>query len=171
MLHSEAHGLKTVDPSTGFSESAIYYPDAFDSDAKLRFLEYYKSNGLKFNSTCKALGIKRDTVKKHIELDQVFRDAVHEIEDDWKEELEAISKASALNPKNIIERIFHMKCHFPAKYGQEFKTNTPQITINISSDDLNKVKKRTEAIEAEIVRDLESASLENVGSCNKKEST
>lgn len=150
----------SLDASTGFIQSAVEYDDAFDAESKTRFLEYYKNNGLRLNSTCKAIGVKRDTVKKHIKLDPMFKAAVDELHDDWLQELEAVSKKSALEPKNTIERIFHMKCHLPDVYGQELKQNFQPITINVNGNLLIDSKTRSEVLEAQIVQEAESRRIE-----------
>ena len=157
-----------IDKSSGFLQSSGPYLDAFDANSKHRFLEYYKANGLRLNSTCKAIKVKRDTVKKHMDIDPTFRAAVREIEDDWLEELESVSKVTALNPKSTIERIFQLKCHLPDRYGQFEKATNQPITINLNGNLLVDAKRRAEMIDAEIVREVEQESARMVSDsmCN-----
>lgn len=145
----------SIDSLTGFIQSQAF-PSAFDAETKTSFLQYYRSNGLRLNSTCKAIGVKRDTVKKHMEIDSVFRAAVEEIHADWLEELESVSMTTALNPKSTIERIFQLKCHLPDKYGQEQKQSSQSVVINITGDLVLDAKRRNNALEAEIVSEIES---------------
>ena len=140
----------TTDPATGMIESKGY-ASAFDAPRKLKFLEVFKNEGLGLYRTCRALGLSTDTIHKHYKLDPVFKKAYDEAKLEYVDDLEAISRTNALNPKSVIERIFQLKAHLPEKYGDQKTSGPPQITINIDSSVIEAAKARAQIIDAQEV--------------------
>lgn len=138
----------TVDPATGFLESNGY-ATAFDAQRKQRFLKVYKENGLGFYRACKALGLSHDTVNKACRVDPVFKAAFDEAMLEYADELEAVSRQNALNPRSVIERIFQLKSLIPSKYADQRVQSAPQITINIDGKMLDAIRQRSEAIDVQ----------------------
>lgn len=141
----------TVDPKTGFLESKGY-ATAFDAERKTRFLERYRSNGLGFYRTCAELGLSHDTVNKAVRIDQAFREAFDRAEKEYTDELEAVSRINALNPKAVLERIFQLRSLRPEKYADQRSTGNAQVTINFGKELIQKIFNRQDVIEADIVR-------------------
>lgn len=150
----------TVNSETGYIEN-LAYADAFDSDKKIAFLRLYKDNGLRLRRACDSLGMSMSTIHSHYRTDKLFRENFDAIEKQYIEDLEAISRQNALNPRSVIERIFQLKCLLPAKYGQENKPITQNITITLDGNFLESMKKREKIIDLEAnVSTLEKAQLE-----------
>ncbi len=153
-----------INPVTGFMENPGFI-DAFDSDKKVSFLKLYRDNGLKIWNTCRSMGISVDTVNRHYRNDPVFKKAFDEVETEYLDELEGVSRINALNPKAIIERIFQLKALKPEKYGD--KKNSGEITIQVKIDEnvLENLNKRQEllrnVIDAEIVDSQQAESAKN----------
>lgn len=140
----------TVDQATGFLESNAWL-DAFNAPKKQTFLALLKENGLKFWRTCAELGVKGDTVHKHLAIDPAFKDAYEQVKTEFYDELEGISRINALNPKSVIERIFQLKAAFPSKYGDNKQAAPSQITINIDGEMIRQASERARIVEAEII--------------------
>lgn len=137
-----------INPETGFLENPAYI-SGFNSARKLQFLEVLKNNGLGLYRTCKAIGVKYDTVNKHYKIDPVFKQAYDQAMTEYIDELEATSRVNALNPKSVIERIFQLKCLLPEKYGQENRPTSINVAINLDGNMLNLMQKRTETIDVD----------------------
>ena len=137
-----------VNSQTGFIESNGF-ASSFDSERKLAFLQNYKNNGLRLRRACREMGLSEATVSKHLKIDPQFKKMFDDVESDYLEELQAVSKSNALNPRSVIERIFLLKCLLPEKYGQENKISTQQININIDGKMIEMAKKREQIIDAE----------------------
>lgn len=135
----------TVNPITGFIESNGFI-DCFDSAKKLAFLKVFKQNGLKFYRSCDELGLKDETVKKHLRIDPVFKTEYERVRTEYFDELEGVSRVNALNPKSVIERIFQLKAAFPERYGDGKRENSINVSINLAGKDLNKIDFRESAL-------------------------
>lgn len=153
----------TIDPKTGFLQS-LAYDDAFSAERKTLFLETFINEGLGLDRTCRLLHLSTDTVKKHCAIDPVFKEAFLKAKAVYGDELEAVSRKNALNPKSVIERIFQLKALFPEKYGDQRGSSTPQITINFDGKLIEAMKKRETVIDAEIVDNQLTESAKNSGS-------
>lgn len=137
-----------IDPSTGFLESKAY-ASAFDANMKVIFFERLRANGLKLYSTAKELGISVHTINKHYQQDEQFKKVYDQLEREYADELEGVSRINALNPKSVIERIFQLKALLPQKYADQKSSGGTNITINVDSQLLSKVADRQSIIEAE----------------------
>jgi hypothetical protein len=138
----------SVDPETGFIESNAY-AIAFDAQRKQQFLQLYKANGLGLYRTCKALGISHHTINKHYKNDQAFKKAFDEAMEEYADELEAVSRQNALNPRSVIERIFQLKSLLPGKYADQRVSSAPQVNITIDAATLSDFAKRVQSVEAQ----------------------
>lgn len=143
----------SVNKDTGFIESTAY-PYAFDANKKVAFLKLFYDSGLKFYRTCAELGVKHNTVHKHLSIDPVFKDAFEQLKTEYYDELEGISRINALNPKSVIERIFQLKAAFPSKYGDVKSAGAVNVTLNIDGETIKKMIDRNNVIEAEQLQDL-----------------
>jgi hypothetical protein len=158
---TEAIPNRTTDPDTGFLESNAYI-QAFDAERKQIFLQRMKQNSLALYRTCKELGLSHHTVNKHYREDSAFKAAYDELQREYADELEGVSRQNAMNPKSVIERIFQLKALLPSKYADQKSVGQPQITINIDEKVLAEARARQKVIDAEIVEDQggESANKE-----------
>ena len=129
-----------VNPETGLLENPAY-PSNFNSDRKLAFIEAFKENGMGFYRTCKAMGLSHDTVNKHYQQDPVFRKLFDQAKLEYGDNLEAVSRINALDPKMYVERFFQLKSLFPEKYADQRQAS---VSVNISLDDnlVSMLKKR-----------------------------
>lgn len=150
-----------INPSTGMLESNGYV-HAFDSERKAKFLELYKSNGLRLRRACRSMGLSEDTVNKHYKIDPIFKQALDSAEREYIEELEGVSRLNALEPKAVIERIFQLKCLLPDKYGQNEKSSPSKIVINVTSDLLEKAKKMEQIVDAQVISSTQNTELKSV---------
>lgn len=155
-----------INPETGMIETSGNFMSPFDSDRKLQFLELYKQNGIRLRRACRSMGLSEATVSHHLKIDPVFKEQFDAVERDYIEELEAVSRENALNPKATIERIFQLKCLVPLKYGQEngySQRSNGQIVINVNGDLLIDAKKRIESMARQIDQNVidVSANLQN----------
>lgn len=148
---------------TGFIES-LAYKNAFNSEKKLAFLELLKK-GYTPVTAAQELRIHKDTFKKHFRFDHVFREAVQEAREFFGEKLETVSQINALEPKQILERMFQLKAIFPSKYGDPRWRSTGQMTINLvfPRKALDEVKKRNEVLDAELANSATKIPLFSVG--------
>jgi len=137
-----------IDPATGFLESKAF-PAAFDANMKVIFFERLKANGLRLYATAKELGISHHTINKHYQQDEQFRKIYDQLEREYADELEGVSRLNALNPKSVIERIFQLKALLPQKYADQRNQSSTNITIQVDSQLLSKVADRQNIIEAE----------------------
>lgn len=149
----------TIDPETGFLENPAYAND-FDAQRKKDWLRIFAENGLGFYRTCEKLGVSHSTVNKHYQIDPVFKQLLDQTRIRYGDELEAVSRQNALNPKSVIERIFQLKAHFPEKYADQRNSQANlNISITVDSELLRKAKERSEAIEAEIANEFGTPDL------------
>lgn len=150
-----------VDPSSGFVETTGKYATAFTAERKQQFIDVYVASGLRFKHTCKKLGISDHTVHHHISIDPEFKNKIDEAQAEYAEELEARQRNFALEPKQFMDRAMQLRCLLPGKYAREqnYGSSSP-ITINVSGDFLIDAKKRSEMIDAEIVREAQVARVE-----------
>jgi hypothetical protein len=152
----------TVDPGTGFLESNGF-PSAFTAERKQQFLNLYRSNGLGLFRTCRLLNMSCSTIHHHYRIDPVFKAEFDEAKAEYGDELEAVSRTNALNPKSVIERIFQLKALFPQKYGELRAPNTPEITINIDGNIIEMAKKRQQIIDVEPITSTHGLATESAG--------
>jgi hypothetical protein len=137
-----------INPETGFIEHPNFGYD-FDSRKKLAFIDIYKQNGLKFWRTAAEIGVKGDTIHKHLALDEAFAKAVKQAETEYFDDLEGVSRENALNPRSVIERIFQLKARFPNRYGDSKRDSAINVTITVDPNLLQNVTKRQEIVEIE----------------------
>lgn len=151
-----------LDPVTGYMETSGDYARAFDGERKENFLKVYRANGLAFYKTCKDLSISSHTITHHVKNDPKFADEIKQAEREYAEELEAKSRGVALNKDSAtLERIFHLRALFPDKYARDLKASGGEkIEINVIGDVMINQKKSFDAVETNIVREVESASIE-----------
>ncbi len=136
----------TVDPTTGFLESKAY-AHAFNAQRKQRFLDVYKENGLGLYRTCKILGLSHSTVNSACKHDPVFKEAFEQAMTEYADDLEAVSRHNALNPKSVIERIFQLKSLFPSKYADQRNVGgSTNIQINFDGKAMTVMNSREEVI-------------------------
>jgi len=156
------HIPTTINPSTGFIE-ANGYSCPFDSDKKIAFLKLWKENSLGLYKTCRQLGMSVSTIHHHYKVDDEFRRQYDEVEKTYFDELEAVSRLNALEPKMVIERIFQLKNRFPERYGDSQKQNSNQVVINIQGDLLIDSKRRIDSLRQHIDQEVieMSARIEN----------
>lgn len=157
----------SIDPHTGFLESPGFLSN-FDAQKKTTFLEVYKNNGLGLYRTCRSLGMSVSTIHKHYQIDPVFKKAFDECRTEYSDELEAVSRSNALNPKSVIERIFQLKSLFPEKYGDSKSSGSTQITVNIDGKMLETMKKRAEIIDVETITGTQEISVDTEGLTSAK---
>lgn len=152
-----------INPDTGMVETSGNFMSPFDSDRKLQFLELYKQNGIRLRRACRSMGLSESTVSHHLKIDPVFKEQFDAVERDYIEDLEATSRDNALNPKQVIERIFQLKCLLPLKYGQSEKTQQGNVTINVNGDLLIDAKKRIESMMRQVDHNIveTSANFQN----------
>lgn len=143
-----------INPETGMIETTGNYACAFDSEKKKAFLELYKKNGLAFYRTCKELSVGHSTINHHYEIDPQFKLEFDQAEKEYADELLTVSRRNALEPKMVIERIFHLKSLFPGKYSDGQKPQGNQITINVNGDLLIDAKKRIESMTRQLDQDV-----------------
>jgi hypothetical protein len=141
-------GYHVINTQTGFLENPAIAGN-FDSQRKTQFLKLYRDNGIRLRRACRSMGLSEATVSHHYKIDPVFREAFDAVERDYIEELEAVSKENALNPKSVIERIFQLKCLLPERYGQENKPQKTEIIINLGSVSVEKALEKTKILDAE----------------------
>lgn len=150
MAKRESIHNHTVDPKTGFLESSGYVY-AFDADKKSQFLARYRSNGLAIYQTCKEFGISHHTINKHYQIDKIFKAEMDHVEREYVDQLEAVSRTNALNPKAVLERIFQLRSLLPAKYADQKSNSCPSVVINFDGKFIEEMKRRENIIEAQIV--------------------
>lgn len=141
---------------TGF----VYSPgvlSTFTPQAKLKFLELYKANGLAIWRTCRSLGMSVETVHRHLQTDPKFKELFDEARQEYIDNVESTSRFCALDPKNYVERFFQLKALLPETYGEGKIARPMEITLNIDFGGLSKEHERTHSIDAEIVQELEQA--------------
>lgn len=148
MAEAQYAPIHTIDPQTGFLESNAYL-SAFDADRKLKFLEIFRRNGMGLYRTCAAIGLSVHTVNKHYQIDPVFKAAYDEAKVEYTDELEAVSRENALNPRSVIERIFQLKALKPERYADQKNLGSAQITINIDGKLIEEARKRSEVLDVE----------------------
>lgn len=142
----------TIDPETGFLESK-WSIAAFDAARKQKFLEVYRNNGLGLYRTAEALGLSVHTVNKHYQIDPVFKAAYDEAKTYYADELEAVSRTNAMNPKSVIERIFQLKALLPERYADQKNSGNIQVNITVDSSLLENISKRQAVLEAEEIKE------------------
>lgn len=136
-----------IDPETGFLQSTAY-PYAFDGQKKTLFLELCRENGMSIYKTCEMMSMDRQTFNKAYHADSVFKQAFDELERKYIDELEAVSRTNALNPKSVVERIFQLNALRPEKYRpQNYRAET-NVTINVDADLLKAVVERDRVLDA-----------------------
>lgn len=139
-----------INQETGYVENPAYI-NQFDSERKEQFLSLYKSNGIRLRRACREMGLSEATVSRHLHTDPLFKEKFEEVERDYIEDLESVSRVNALNPRSVIERIFQLKCILPNKYGQENKPQSLNVTISLDPNMLNNAANRLQSIDAEII--------------------
>lgn len=137
-----------IDSETGFTENPSYITQ-FDAEKKQTFLAVWKANGLGLYKTCRSLGMSVSTVHHHYKTDPAFKKAFDEVRSEYSDELEAVSRSNALNPRSVIERIFQLKSLFPDRYGDQKIQNQPNITINIDGNLIMEAQKRRDILAVE----------------------
>jgi len=150
----------TIDPDTGFVESNAYI-SSFDAEKKKQFLSLFKSNGLGLYRTCRQLGMSVSTIHKHYQIDPEFKRQFDDVRQEYVDELEAMSRTNALNPKSVIERIFQLKALLPSKYGDQKSSAPTQINVNLSPDLVEIIKKREQVLEADVITSTPSLATES----------
>ena len=140
----------TIDPVTGYIES-LGYAHAFDAVKKDEFLEVYRRNGLALYRTCRELSLSPSSIHKHYKIDPVFKEKFDQVEREYTDELEGVSRRNALEPRMVIERIFQLKALRPEKYADVKSLGPTQIVINVDGNTLTQIKKREEIVDAEVV--------------------
>lgn len=158
-----------INPETGYLENPAYAND-FDSERKKRFLETFKANGMGLYRTCRALGMSTSTVHRHYQIDPLFKKNFDEAREEYGDELQAVSRVNALNPRSVIERIFQLKSLFPEKYGDSRTSGALSITINVDDNLLKSAQKRDQILDAvdlnsTLPTDVENHSLSTGRDC------
>lgn len=140
------------------------YARAFDVQRKEDFLRVYRANGLAFYKTCKDLGLSHHTLNHHVKNDPAFAAELRQVEREFSEELEAKSRTIALSKDSAtLERIFHLRAFFPEKYAKDLKQDSNErIQINVVGDVLISQKKKLDAVDTTIVREIESANTDPI---------
>ena len=141
-----------IDPETGFLENPAYSYD-FNAERKIKFLEVFSKNGLGMYRTCRALGLSPGTVNRHYQIDPVFKKALDTARTIYADELEAVSRENALNPRSVIERIFQLKSLVPEKYGDQRRDSNLNININFDGKALELSRERSKVLDAEVIDD------------------
>lgn len=150
MAERESIPNHTQDNETGYLESNGFSL-AFDAQKKTEFLKLYKANGLRYWKTCEQLGVKGETVNKHLRIDPVFQHDMEKLEAEYVDNLEAMSRDIAMTPKGVIDRMCQLKALLPGKYGgHENRNHGPQVIINLDGKFLEDMRKREQIIEAQI---------------------
>lgn len=153
-----AHVPTSINPITNFVE-ANGYPCPFDSEKKISFLKLWKSNSLGLYKTCRQLGMSVSTVHHHYKTDMEFKHQYDEVEKDYFDELEAVSRENALVPKMVIERIFQLKNRFPERYGDgQNRQHNDQVVIQVQGDLVINSKKRIESMTQQVDQEVIDAS-------------
>lgn len=147
-----------IDDKTGFLVSPAY-SYAFDSDKKLAFIELIKQ-GFREREAASQMNVHPDTIKKHLNIDPLFKEYVSDALASYGFKLESVSRINALNPKSVIERIFQLKSIFPDRYGDAKGTGNTLINLVFDGKVLEKIRKRDEVIEAEVVTVLATESTD-----------
>lgn len=150
-----------VHESTGFLESTKQGEiEAFDATKKLSFIETLRANDFRFAITCQQSGVSPHTIYKHRRNDKAFDDAIQESVKEYAEHLEWVSRQQALEPKATLERIFQLRALLPDRYARDLKgQGGEKIEINVVGDVMISHKKSFDAVETNIVREVESASV------------
>lgn len=149
-----------VNPETGFLEN-LSIATAFNSDRKVQFLRLYKANSLAVYETCDMMGLSHHTLNTHYKADPVFKQAVDDLRERYTDELEAVSRRNALEPKMVIERIFQLKSLKPQTYADQKLISGPNIVFNIDARLLSKELDRVKAIDAQVVYETAEVNLKN----------
>lgn len=138
----------TIDPETGFLENNGYgYP--FNAERKKQFIEAFVENGLGLYKTCKFLGVRYETVFNHLRQDEAFKRTFEEARKLYADDLDAISKQNARNPRSVIERIFQLKSLFPERYSDQRQQANVNVNVSLDGKLLETIQKRQEVIDIE----------------------
>jgi len=148
MAEAQYANNHVIDPETGFLENPAYAYD-FNAERKVQFLKVFSNNGLGMYRTCKALGLSPATVNKHYQIDSVFKKALDTARMVYADELEAVSRENALNPRSVIERIFQLKSLLPEKYGEQRNSGSLSVVINFDGKLVELAKKRDQILDVE----------------------
>lgn len=145
----------TIDPVTGFMESKGY-ATAFDSVAKVRFLEAYRRNGLRVRRTCEQLSISLHTIHHHVKHDENFKKAFEDVEQAYLDELEGTSRDVALTADGFRDRQMQLRRLAPAKYAAHFTGPVAAPQIIIQGDLVLGLQDRQKTLETNIVQEVEA---------------
>jgi len=135
-----------INPKTGYLENPAYAHD-FDSERKEQFLRVYYKNCLRLYRTLDELGISPSTYDRHYHIDKLFKENVDKLKTRYADELEGVSRESALNPKSMIERIFQLKSLFPSKYGEAKGSGNTMVNLVFDGNMLGILKNRDRILE------------------------
>ncbi len=138
----------TLDKSTGFVETNRV--DAFDAERKFKFVKLFREI---FNITkcCEIIGINRMTFMHHREHDPAFKSAIYENKEVVCDNLEETAYKTALKAEGVRDRWRILETYRPDVWGKQDQQNH-SITINIDGSLLSHFKAKSEALEAEIVK-------------------
>jgi hypothetical protein len=152
----------SVNSKTGFIESDGV--NGFTSERKIQFLELakdFKTQGKfpKVSMICDALGIHARTFERHLESDEVFREA-------WKEiathiEYQCISDMSDLRTKNPMYMFGLLRYLNPQRWNPSENRTAPVGNVSIY---LNNAKQVSEFRDAEIVDNTPAISPQSIDS-------
>lgn len=101
-------------------------------ESKRQFVQSFITHNLKFIETCQVLQLSPYTVKSFINRDPYFKEALRLAGLCYIERVEGVSRAQALDPKGVIDRMFQLKHLRPDVYGD--KPNVMAVQINMDSN-------------------------------------
>lgn len=144
-----------VNPKTGFLEQPNYLP-AFDSDKKLRLLDYLEKQPFKISFACEAVGVDTATFYKHLVLDATFAQQIQKLKTRRIEEVEQKLADMATVKEQVADRIFFLKSWKQDRYNP-IQRSESTIRIEIDTSSVNAAMERDKALDAQIENRLQSA--------------
>tara|TARA_R100000789_G_scaffold98016_1_gene101310 strand:- start:2704 stop:3225 length:522 start_codon:yes stop_codon:yes gene_type:complete len=124
--------------------SKFYKSEAKKSNSKLKlppekydeFLSSLQESGGYITRAAARYGVHKRTVYTQMKRDKAFAVAIRDVQEMFKkkqlDDLEDFSLKNAMNPKNVSERLFHLKAMDPAKYRDRGIRTATQVNVTVA---------------------------------------
>lgn len=109
----------------------IYSPHTFHAERKQLFLECFIQTG-DITKSARAAGVDRRTVYGHLELDEEFRQAFTDAQDEKVDSLEArVYELGMTSKSNTIDRLAYLRAFRPSRWNPQHTINVNRVTSHV----------------------------------------
>jgi hypothetical protein len=160
----------TVNPQTGFLESVAPNFESFDSQRKQALLQLAnecadRDEAPNLNEICKRIGINLRTFHRHLQVDEVFREAWDEVRLKIEDALQrSLVRQGVKGSQGITAAIFWLK----NRVSERWNDGQPHISLDLSGlKQLTPVNNGFIDVEATLTNVNKDNSTVDVNKCNE----